>query len=161
MRREPARPDVRCDAQENLRLQLPCRLMSYGAGQENAAKQMRSVDCTLIASFHMHDGVTLLQCNNDCGRIKLQEEFWSAEDGSVTDAPTAATGRGDGGFDQLCVVRQGVTCRLSDSSRQPICRWLCKVPERLVADRIAIGQPPLTACFAPDLRIRPGRVCWA
>jgi hypothetical protein len=65
---------------------------------------MRSADCSLIASFHMHDCVTLLQCNNDCGRIKSQDEFWSAEDGSVTDAPTAATRRGD---------RGSISCALS------------------------------------------------
>jgi hypothetical protein len=161
MRRERARPDVRCDAQENLRLQLPCRLMSYGAGQENAAKQMRSVDCTLIASFHMHDGVTLLQCNNDCGRIKLQEEFRSAEDGSVTDAPTAATGRGDGGFDQLCMVRQGVTCRLSDSSRHPSAAGSAKCPNVLlpIASRSASSrlQHVLPRIFGSA---RDG-VCWA
>lgn len=37
----------------------------------------------------MREYVTLLQCSNDCGRIEWQEEFWNAEVGSVSDAPTA------------------------------------------------------------------------
>lgn len=80
----------------------------------------------------------------------MQKEFWSAEAGSVIDAPTAAARSGVGGS----VSRvQSTEVRFAGRlifPASPIFRRYCKVPERLVADRIAIGQLPLTACFSPD-----------